>query len=341
MNAIEQELISKALNAIQTYIKTDALKINILNKNEYNIDSIITLKYLNYNEITYHLKIKKNITNLQQISLLKETYDKNSLIICRGLTKAISEKMIQNKIQFVDLFGNIYLENKYFLIYSTGKIIPQDKTKLSAGRAFSKTGLKTIFQFILDPDLVNKNYRNISEILNVSLGSLKWIFYNLKNENLILSYDRGERILYNKKELMNKWIPAYKEKLRPSLIMGRYRFAKNLDLNTWQNLLDNMEETFWGCEPAIALLDNYLKPEIFTIYTNKPEFELIKTLRLIPDEKGNIEILRTFWNLSYFNYSQAQIDKIVPTFLIYADLINSGISRNLEVAELLRLKNDI
>ncbi|MFO7897241.1 MAG: type IV toxin-antitoxin system AbiEi family antitoxin [Candidatus Cloacimonadales bacterium] len=340
MNTTKQELISKAINYIQAYIKTDALKINILNKSNDNIDSFMKVKYLNYNEITYRLKIKNNITNLQQIKLLKETNDKNSLIICRGLTKAISEKMIKNKIQFMDLFGNIYLENKFFLIYSTGKIIPPDKTKLSAGRAFSKTGLKTTFQFILDPTLVNKNYRTISEIVNVSLGSLKWIFQHLKNEDLLLSSCHRQRILHNKPELMNKWIPAYKEKLRPTLIIGRYRFAKNLALNNWTNLLDNMEETFWGCEPAVALLDNYLKPEIFTIYSNKPEHELIKSLKLIPDEKGNIEILRTFWNLSYFNYEQAQIDKVVPRFLVYADLINSGISRNLEAAELLRLKND-
>ena len=338
MNVIKQELISNALNIVRTYITIDALKINMIDEDKNYLDAMLTLKYYDHNKIIYRIEVKQNITNLQQISLIRETCDNNTLIICRGLSKAISEKMIQNKIQFIDTFGNIYIENKDFLIYSTGKINSQNKIHKTAGRAFSKTGLKTTFQFILDPDLVNKNYRSISNVLDVSLGSLKWIFYHLKNEQLILSYKHGERRLNNKKELINKWIPAYKEKLRPSLLVGKYRLAMNH--TNWRTLLDDIEETYWGCEPAVSLLNNYLKPEIFTIYSNKPEFELIKTLKLVSDENRNIEMIRTYWNLSYFNFSQVQNNKIVPTFLIYTDFVNSGISRNLEVAELLRLKND-
>ena len=46
----------------------------------------------------------------------------------------------------------------------------------------------------------------------------------------------------------------------------------------------------------------------------------------MPDPQGNIHVYKKFWKITQLNKN------IVPPLLIYADLINSGDPRNIEVA---------
>lgn len=69
-----------------------------------------------------------------------------------------------------------------------------------------------------------------------------------------------------------------------------------------------------------------LKPEKFTIYSNKELPVIARSLNLVPDPDGNVEVVQKFWH-------DEESDKtIVPALLIYADLINSGFGRNIEIA---------
>ena len=53
--------------------------------------------------------------------------------------------------------------------------------------------------------------------------------------------------------------------------------------------------------------------------------ELIKNYHLMPDKKGEIEVLEMFWN--------KQEGETVPPILVYADLMIEGGKRNKETAE--------
>lgn len=52
-----------------------------------------------------------------------------------------------------------------------------------------------------------------------------------------------------------------------------------------------------------------------------------KAIELVPDEKGNVEILEMFWGKETYNG--------VPAVLIYADLMGSGNDRNIETANMI------
>jgi hypothetical protein len=74
-------------------------------------------------------------------------------------------------------------------------------------------------------------------------------------------------------------------------------------------------------------------PEQFILYTNRPEIEIIKLLKLIPDPTGNIELLEAFWH-DELNTAHAKRG-IAPELVVYADLLASMDSRNTEIAALL------
>ncbi len=91
----------------------------------------------------------------------------------------------------------------------------------------------------------------------------------------------------------------------------------------------------WGGETAGALLTGHLVPEIYTLYTAKPNVEAMKDLKLLTDPNGNVELIDMFWNKALMEKDDNQS---VPPLLAYADLATSLDSRNRETAERIKQK---
>ena len=84
-----------------------------------------------------------------------------------------------------------------------------------------------------------------------------------------------------------------------------------------------------GGECAAHLIDDYLQPGAFYIYTEVPTAHLLKSGFVKPDAEGEISIYQKFWQWETEN-------RLVPLVLIYADLMGSGNSRCLEAADRLK-----
>jgi hypothetical protein len=210
-------------------------------------------------------------------------------------------------------------------------------------RTFYSSGLKLIFSLLNNLELINENYRHLSKISGVSLGSIGWILKDLKEMNYLLQMDKDKKKLINKEKLLEKWIEGYADRLRPNLLKGRHRFAKDDIKKSRTNAIDEFRGTLWGSEIAAELCTGYLKAERFTLYTTDNIVDIIKKLKLIPDPNGPVEILDAFWDTEggYYNLPHPQLPgkKVVPVILIYADLVISGDARNLEAAKVLYEKH--
>ena len=125
---------------------------------------------------------------------------------------------------------------------------------------------------------------------------------------------------------------AYNEKLKPTLIRGRFRLLPN-KLQKWKQL-DLGEDIFWGGEPAADILTNYLSPGEWTIYSNVDKKLLLKKVGFVPDPKGgNVIIYSVFWNpINNFSFN-IEGSKTVNPLLVYADLLATNDSRNFETAK--------
>jgi hypothetical protein len=146
----------------------------------------------------------------------------------------------------------------------------------------------------------------------------------LEEMNFLLKTTKS-RILKNKKELIERWVVAYNEVLKPRIIRKKMRMLNqndftSIDLNTLN------EKAVWGGEPAGAILTNTLRPEKYILFTNADFSDLGKKIGLIPDNNGNVEIYQMFWNVKNNTIT-------APALLVYADLINSGFERNIETAK--------
>lgn len=281
---------------------------------------------INQQRIVLFANIKQEIRNHQLPKLLNFTLpQKPVIIIANNIFPKIKEELRQHNIAYLEANGNVFIkENGVFLWVETQKKYQPENKKVN--RAFTKTGLKVVFQCLLDEQFVNKTYREIAEIANVGLGNVNYIMNGLKEMNYLIKLNHDEYKLLNRKELLDKWLVAYNEKLRPTLKIGTFRFVNIDDFINWKNIKLNTEKTCWGAEPAGDILTDYLRPEKMVLYTNESRNEIIKNYKLIPDIKGNVEVYTKFWNCPEVTM------QIAPPLLVYTDLMNENDKRCRETA---------
>jgi hypothetical protein len=162
----------------------------------------------------------------------------------------------------------------------------------------------------------------------VALGTVDWIMKELKELGFLLDMGKRGLRLLQKEKLLQRWVTAYPEQLRPKLTLGRFRGE-----HEWwrQTKLDPLKVQ-WGGEVAAEKLTQYLQPQIITIYTMPQQLnQLLAENRLRKDETGDVEILRRFWKPP----EMWQYEDLVHPILIYADLLATGNERNIETAKII------
>jgi hypothetical protein len=323
MNNQEVLIIHKAVDSLQA---TAQIKGNWEQKGLPSLDGMLSLMFAN--EVsTYNIEIKGELRNLAlpRIYQYNEEF-KPFMLVASRISPAIKKQLQAHNVAYLEANGNFYLKehNKMFWIDAHE---PLKIEKDNHNRAFTKTGLKVLFEFLQNPTFINKSYRQIAEQTGTSIGNITNIIQGLKQENFILSINKNTLKLTNIELLIKKWADGFTQNLRPTLRIGTFRFLKDDDLLAWKDLKLDTTKTVWGGEPAGDLLTNYLHPAEFTLYTDESRNELIKNYKLIPDEKGNVKVYQKFWK--WDNSTQ----KTAPPLVVYADLMAISDRRCIETAQ--------
>ncbi len=319
----DQEIVYLALENLQ---KQTQIQGNWNHPDQQNLDGKIVLHFTK-KDIGYNIEIKNELRthHLGQIANLNKQYFPFMLVAARLYPKIKEELRAQN-IAYLEANGNMFLRNGDTLIYIDVNKALQTENK-TTGRAFTKAGLKVLFLFLLNEDWLNATYRQLAEKTGTTIGSITNIINGLKNEGFLIPVTKTDNKLNNKKALLDKWITAYEQKLKPAIKIGTFRFLKEEDFMNWKKIPIKNGKTWWGGEPAGDLFTNYLRPGELTLYTTETRNDLVKNYRLIPDEKGKVKVFQKFWRYDEVN------NNVVPPLLAYADLMNTGDRRCMETAQ--------
>ena len=319
----EYEIVDMALENLQ---KNAGITGNWEEYGQKELDGQIQLVIENQ-PLKFNAEIKQELRNHQLPKIIDQAHRIGPLmVVANRIFPKIKEELRHNHIAYLEANGNIYLKQGGIMLWLDGQKPVQPITE-KGNRAFTKTGLKVLFHFLLDEQLVQLRYREIANITNVALGNLNYIMNGLKELNFLIEVRDQTFRLNNKKELLQKWMVAYEERLKPALMLGTFRFLKEEDFLNWRNLQIDTAKTKWGGEPAGDLYTNYLRPQTLTLYTIESRNDLIRNYRLIPDDKGNIKAYKKFWHLD------DGPTPTVPPLIIYADLMNTNDRRCTETAQ--------
>lgn len=303
-------------------------------RNEY--DGIIDINGHTFTVETKNELRKENKGFLfARLEELKTKTKRPTLIIAKYITGEVALELREKEINYLDVAGNCFIKYKNLILFIVGQKVHK-KENTNQAKAFQEAGIKIIFNLLRNPDNLQLSYRELAALSDVSIGSVSNVMKELGALNFIFK-TKLKRVLKNKTQLLERWVIAYQDVLRPRLVKKQMRFINPDTVQNWKNLyLDNEERiTLWGAEPAAAILTDHLVPEKFCIYTTQSWQNIGQDIGLVPDVKGRVEILQVFWE-------QRQTDnkKTTPPLLVYADLIGSGYSRNIETAKII-LENDL
>lgn len=274
---------------------------------------------------------------IHQIKALPE----RGILVADFVNPRMAEKFRAEDVQFIDTAGNAFINEPPIYIYIRGNRPegPLGTTETrwkrvdAYGRAFAPTGLRVVYAFLRDPELVNAAYRNIAAVAGTAVGTVGWVLNDLKAQRFVADFGkRGGRRLVDYRRLLDKWTEAFPQKLRPKQILGVFQAE---DADWWKDADIARFDACWGGETAAAKLTARLIPEIATVYLPAERLgALVAAHRLRKATDPRIEnanlvyLVENFWAAD-----ETEIDTVDPV-LIYADLIATGDPRNRETAQI-------
>lgn len=332
----EEEILNQALAAFRATAcnERNGLRIEIeamepVADDGYRYDALLRFARDGNTEI-FAAEVKKRLTTATMGAAMNqlERYPRQGLLVTEYVNPIMAERLRKLDMAFLDTAGNAYLNTPFMYVFSKGNKLAEPLGKTSKTRAFQPTGLKVVFALLCQPALVNAPYRDIATAAGVALGTVGWVMTDLKEQGYLIDMGKRGRRLTERERLVQRWVTAYPEQLRPKLLTGRYTIP---DTGIWMDTVIEDYQACWGGEVAAAVLTRYLRPEHLTIYVKERTADLQLEMQLRKDPNGNVELLNIFWGKG----CEQPDHNVAPPLLVYADLLATGDPRNIETAKLI------
>ena len=281
-------------------------------------------------EFLYFAEIKTTVTKTNRLLLLmgRERLAHPLLIVAKYINPQMAEQLRADGMEFIDTVGNAFLNQPALYMFIKGNRPPELLRDGQVKRVFKTAGLRLIFALLCNPGLENRTFREIAAAAGVALGTVDWIIRELEELGFLLDMGKEGYRLIRKDLLLQRWVTAYPEQLRPRQMIGRYRGERDW----WRGKTLNPLKAQWGGEVAAARMTDYLNPQLLTIYTTAQELNpLLLENRLRKDAAGDVEILERFWK----PFEKRPEEALVHPILVYADLLATGNQRNIETARMI------
>ena len=342
--AIKNNILEDAIGA---FYREAGVQLNVVEqkvvKDDKRIDAIIHVPGVEGQLIVEikkwapHKNLGALIHQMQNLAPLGK-----GLLVADYINPVMGGKLKEAGVQFIDMAGNGFINQPPIYIYIKGNKIALNrevKRLTKTGKAFQPTGMKVIFAFLTNRKMINAPYRDIAKQAQVALGAVGWVIRDLVTQGFLREgLKNGHRELVGFDQLFDKWVENYPYKLREKQKIGLF----TTDNTHWWKTIDLTEfDGRWGGEVAAAKYTNYLNPKNTVVYLNKLNMgKLLQAGRLrkiAPNEypEVRVELIEPFWEQT--NNTGETIDLVHPV-LVYADLVETGDPRNLEVANRIREK---
>ena len=307
------------------------------------IDAIVQI---HHNGVRLTVEVKKWAAQLNVGAIINKIKNLaepgHGLLVADYINPKMGARLKAADIQFLDTAGNAYINQQPVYIYIKGNKPQQDiatKNQLKTGRAFQPAGMKVVFEFLKDGELVNAPYREIANRAAVALGTVGWVVYDLITRGFLLEgFNNNQRKLVEFDLLLDKWVEAYPYKIKRKHEIGKFT-TDNPDW--WNTIHPEKFNAEWGGEIAAAKYTNYLNPQHGLIYIDRANMatflEAAKLKKADPFIRQDtlIDLVEPFWKKTNEEGRTKNVGLVHP-IIAYADLIETGDTRNLDTAYRLR-----
>lgn len=140
------------------------------------------------------------------------------MLITEFVNPKLADDLRKHQIAFLDLAGNAYIQAKGLYIDVQGQ---KPKATMKGKGLFFPAALKLIYTLLTKPQNVNAPYRDLATDAGVAIGTITRVFAALRDQGYLMGQERKRKPI-NLKQLLDRWLRAYAENLRPKLMLGKY-----------------------------------------------------------------------------------------------------------------------
>ncbi|WP_111517162.1 type IV toxin-antitoxin system AbiEi family antitoxin [Cupriavidus phytorum] len=269
------------------------------------------------------------------IAEMQRRLGQKMLLVTSYVSADMAERLRSHDIAFIDTAGNVSLRFPDALIYVVGRRAPAGSVPARRARTASPKQLEVLFALIADPGLLNAPYRSIANAAGVALSTVNLALDDLLQRGLAGVGDDGKRRFSDWARVVDEWATLYPLRLRPKLASKRFTATRP---EWWQRIDLQRYDAVLGGEAAAEKLAHNLRAERITLYAGSATpRELILDARLKADPAGEVEIVHRFWPAGLTS-ATVVAPSVAHPVLVYADLLDTGESRNVEAARQIRSK---
>lgn len=343
------DLIDKSLLALEALLgeraklsfkRTEGIKDNgwdgilSINSEDFYVEAV-----LGENTLQKRLENKEYHIRKCNHALVKSSTD--YILVVEYLDEDLKNLIKKEKLNYIDASGNCFIQGENFVFFVEGKPKTTNENE-ELKKAFRADGLIFVY-FLLTTNLSVVLLENLYEQTDFKPHLIREILGELEEEGFVNIDQKGRIVLKNIKKLIAKWANNYAERLRPVIHRGYFKTMDKFE--TVKNNLAHEEnnghkklDISIGGELAAEFM-GHLKATSAIFYTNERVSDLVKKYRIFPSNSkdANIEIIQQFWTKELPNIN---LNSLVYSILVYADLLLSNDPRCYQVAETL-LNNEI
>ena len=313
----EHQILERAVENLRK--QCQRIKIEVFPQLNLDCDGLIEIS-----GIRFRCEIKQNVKSSHIPSIINQCKrDGINLLVAEYISRMAMELLVEQDINVLDTSGNCFIEttDRLFIHITGNKKILLEKEK---DMNFKISGIKVLFSILTMEDELIPSIRNLASKSGSSNGTVKHVIDVLESNDYIFSSGKN-KFIKDRERLLDDWVALFNRSQRSALQIGRASWI--ISNKEWQKVA-LPEGMIWGGEPGVYLMNGYMKPAEFCIYTDIPVKEIVKTKAMVPNKDGDIIFYQKFW--------EGELSKLGSAILFYADLINQNNSRCLEAARVIR-----
>lgn len=296
------------------------------------VDVVLVLDAGARGTVRYPTVLKSGRLDRQRVTAMALPSERPVLVLAPHVPDAAAEALSERGVDFVDGAGNVRLAWDGMSLDVRGhrpRAASAPRKDPSASRAFTRSGAKVVFALLSWPGLTARPVREIAAASGTAVGTVHAVMGALAGAGYVYESD-GDAGLNRAGELLERWAEAYAVGLAQKLELGSFSMAD-------AGRLADLEKAalahgaLLGGELAGARIDPHLRSTTVTFYVEEIPAELVARFRMRRDDAdGTVHFRRRFW------LRRDPGTTLVPSPLVYADLVSSGDPRQREHAERIR-----
>ena len=271
------------------------------------------------------------------------------LVVAPVIGDAAAEVFRARGIDFADTVGNVRLAWEGVLVDVRGRRLPRGtraRRPTAAARAFTRSGAQVIFVLLSRAGAATLPLRELARTSGVSLGTAQIVVDDLTRAGFLAS-GPGGRAVTRGGELLGRWTESYVVSLAGKLPLASFSVP---DPHWWDGADPLTAGLLVGGDLAAGFVDP-AGPASITLYAERIPTALVARHRMRrDDDRGTLHVRRRFWQPDDGSTRSAgaigRLDSaggapLVPSPLVYADLIASGDPHRRAHADLMRARDPL